>query len=523
MVIAKNLNPILKGRKMKTVNNKTKNKLSVNTLSTVNPLIAGLAQASNYTTTENGALTNKSSLSHVVDWFALGGALRTRTDADVINLFSKAFAEDPLRALKILFYFRDCRGGQGERKTFQTCLKWLANNHKDVVLANLENIPFFGRWDDLYCLFGTKVESNMLDLVVDQLRQDILAFKKGDSVSLLAKWLPSENTSSQETRLQGRKVREFMGITQKQYRKTLSQLRKHLNVVETQMCNNDWKSINFEKVPSKASMIYKGAFKKHQQERYVDYLSKVEKGEAKINAGTLYPYEIVRDVMRNHDSTLLKTLDMQWKNQIDYLADNPHKGIVVADVSGSMTMGTGLPILVSISLAIYFAERNLGPFKDCFLTFSNDSRLERVIGSTLEEKVSNLTRAHWGMSTNLQSCFDTVLNTAIKNKVKECDMPSVIYIITDGEFNSMSNGNLTNFEAIKQKYKISGYNMPKLVFWNVNSRNDQVPVTINDRGVCLVSGCSPSILKSVLSGKEFTPLAILDETINKIRYDRVTL
>jgi hypothetical protein len=290
------------------------------------------------------------------------------------------------------------------------------------------------------------------------------------------------------------------------------------------MCAKEFHGIDFQKVPSKALMNYKDAFKKHTKEAWEGYLAKVEKGEAKINAKALFPYELLRSVWKEQDETAIKALDLQWKNQPDWLVENPHKGLVLADCSGSMTMNNMLPLAVSVSLAIYFAERNTGPFQNCFMTFTNNCKLQRLVGSNLKEKAHNLDKEGWCGSTNLQSAFDAILSTAVKNRVKEEDMPSVLYIVSDMEFNQACGCNQsTNFEVAKQKYVKAGYKFPKVVFWNVNARNDQFPITEDENGVCMVSGCSPSILKSLLSGKDFNPMAILDETIGNERYNRIVL
>jgi hypothetical protein len=420
-----------------------------------NPLIAGLASVTSKTLTENGALTNKSTLNNLLDWFAAGGALRERQESDVVNLFRKAWGDDALKALKVLFYFRDVRGGQGERRTFRTCLKWLANNHQDAVKANLENVPFYGRWDDLYALEGTPLEAAALDLIRRQLLTDEEAMREGDSVSLVAKWLKSENTSSKESVRLARKTRGALGWSPKKYRKTLSALRSYIDVVEVKMCAKEFNGIDFQKVPSKALMTYKGAFKKHDETRWQSYLTKVEKGEAKINAKALFPYELLRAIWSEQDETAIKALDLQWKNMPNFLAENPHKGLVLADCSGSMTSNNMLPLAVSVSLAIYFAERNTGPFQNCFMTFSSNCQLQRLVGSNLKEKAHNLDKEGWCGSTNLQSAFDAMLSAAVKNRVKEDDMPSVLYIVSDMEFNQACGCNQsTNFEVAKDRKSV---------------------------------------------------------------------
>ena len=371
-----------------------------------------------------------------------------------------------------------------------------------------------------------KVETSVWDFIKKQLSEDLYNMTQGTAVSLCAKWLPSANTSSMKTRKLANLTIKALGWTPRHYRKTLSALRAYINVVEVKMCAKEWDDIDYEKVPSKATLTYKKAFKKHDEVGWTNYLGKVESGEAKINAKALYPYEIVRSVWSEEDETAIKVLDLQWLNQTDWLVNNPHKGLVIADVSGSMTCNKRLPLMVSISLAIYFAERNTGPFQNCFLTFTDDSKLERVVGSNIKEKVHNLNKAEWGGSTNLQSAFDTILDTAIKNKVSQQDLPSHLYVVTDGEFNYMCSNSgeyKTNCDFLKEKFKSAGYILPKIVWWNVNCRNDHFPITQDETGMCLVSGCSPSILKSVLSGKDFNPMAILEETISQGRYDRVVV
>lgn len=489
-----------------------------------NPFVQAMQVQGNYTLTENGALTNKSTLNDVLDFFGAGGALRTRSEADIINLFSRAYAQDRTLAMKILFYFRDVRQGQGERNTFRVLLNWLGKNYSDVVRKNLENVPFYGRFDDLYSLVGTPLEKEVFALFAEQLKKDLISMKKGESVSLLAKWLKSENTSSDESRRLGAKTRLALELTPKRYRKVLSALRKHIDVLETKMCARDWKSINFEKVPSKASLNYRKAFGRHDQDRYAAYLKAVEKGEAKINAGAIYPYEIFRSLIgdsygynKNLSPQEILQADLQWKAMPNWLEGNDHKGIVIADVSGSMS---GLPILISVSLAIYFAERNVGPFKDFWMNFSSSPTFQKLRGNNLYEKFQNMDKNNWGGSTNLQAAFDLILSTAVANRVEQKDMPSVLYIVSDMEFNHACEG--TNSDVMKKKFAAAGYKLPRVVWWNVNARNDNFPIRCDESGMALVSGASPSILKSLLSAKDFDPMSIVYETVNNPRYDRVT-
>lgn len=491
-----------------------------------NSFVNAMTVASNATLTENGALTNRSTLNYVLDFFGAAGAVRERSEQDIINLFTRAYAQDRLLAMKILFYFRDIRQGQGERRTFRILYKYLATHYADVARKNLENIPFYGRFDDLYSLVGTSLESEAFALFAKQLKEDLKNMKKGESVSLLAKWLKSENTSSPESRRLGSKTREALELTPKRYRKILSALRKYIDVLEVKMCAGEWKEIDFEKVPSKASLNYRKAFGRHDQERYAAYLNAVEKGEAKINAGALYPYEIFHSIIGSGYSQPsaqdIKQADLQWKAMPNWLEGNEHNGIVIADVSGSMTSNNCLPLLVSVSLALYFAERNLGPFKDCWINFSTSPSFQKFVGSNIWEKYRNMDKINWAGSTDLQAAFDLILSTALHNKVPQKDMPSVLYIVSDMEFNSACVRNdKTNFEVMKRKFTRAGYNLPRVVWWNVNARNENVPIRADENGTALVSGASPSILKSLLSAKDFNPMSIIYETVNTHRYERV--
>jgi hypothetical protein len=472
-----------------------------------------------FTLTENGALTYTTSGTAVLDLFSLGGAIRNRTESDVVEIFKKAYMENKLLALRTIFYLRDVRGGQGERRAFRLAWNWLADNDKKVALKNAKLVPQFGRWDDLLeASVGTQIEDEVFSIAAKQLTADSL--EKDDSkLTLCAKWAPSINTSSAKTRSLAKKLSKYMELSEKDYRKMLSKLRSRINIVEKLMTKNKWSKIEYSHVPSRASSIYKNAFKKHDESRYVDWQNKLEKGEAKVNSTTLYPYDIVRDLRRNPSN---KTLEAQWKALPNYLAENPSNCLVVADVSGSMTGGGNgnvTPIDVCISLAIYIAERNSGIFKDYFLTFSEDSQLQQLVGDTLTAKIRNLSNANWGMSTNLQSAFDSILSVAVKNKIPAKDMPSSLIIVSDMEFNSCVHG--TNYDTIKNKYRNAGYELPNITFWNVNSRNNQSPAKKDDKGVTLVSGCSPSILTQVLSGSSKTPLQFMLDVINAEKYQVV--
>lgn len=477
----------------------------------MNTLINAIENKQNYTTTENGAVTLKSSLKATVDFFGLGGALRNTSENDVIGLFSKAFVEDPLVAMKTLFFIRDCRSGQGERKTFRTVFNWLAKEYPETAIKNLDNVVEYGRWDDLFCTRGTTVwDKYVLPMIWAEWSKDTKA-------SLMYKWLPSENASSKLTKQIATEIRKGLGLTSRMYRKKLSEKRAELDIVERKMCANNWTEISYKGVPSKAALNYKDAFRKHDEVRYNQFIEDVKSGKTTINAGTLYPYDIVEKCFAGDQSS---TLDVLWNSLPNYMENDKSNGIVVADVSGSMS---GRPMAVSISLAMYVSERNNGAFKNRFITFSNEPTLQKVVGNNIREKVRNLQNADWGMSTNLEAVFNLILDTAKEHNIPASELPSSIYIVSDMEFNQACGGGKseTFFNTIKNKYAKANYECPRLVFWNVNARNVQSPIKFDERGTCLVSGCSPSILKSLLTGSVITPEQIMLDTINVKRYDPV--
>jgi hypothetical protein len=466
-----------------------------------NSLINGMYKDTSYGLTENGAMTLTRSGSSLLDFYAMAGAMRNN-EKDALDLFQKAFSEDRLLAVRILFYLRDIRGGQGERKLFRNCLQWLGETYPDIFEKIIGYVPEYGRWDDLF--FDNQ---SVTDLIYNQLVKD----KDNETPSLLAKWLPTINASSQSTRAKARFFVNKWKMKEIDYRKLIRSIRKKIKVVEEKMSARKWSEIDYSSVPSQASRIYKNAFKKHDEERYDKFIEKAEKGEVKINASTLYPYQIYKSCQKDYS----KTLEALWKQLPDYTQGK--NAIVVADVSGSME---GDPMAVSVSLALYFAERNKGQFKDYFITFSGSPKLQKVQGVNLMDKMNSIERADWGMNTDLQKVFDLILNTGLKNNTPQEEMPETIYIISDMEFDSACDCR-TNFEVIKEKYDNSKYRMPNLVFWNVDTRQKNVPVEKNEQGVSLVSGFSPVIFKIAVENK--TPEQVMLDTINYERYLKINI
>ena len=489
-----------------------------------NTFIAALEDMFNYKFTENGAVAMKSTGSKVYDLFALGGAYRTRSEEDCILLFKNAWEEDPALAIKALFYLRDCRGGQGERRFFRICLNWLANERFTTVTANLANIPNMGRWDDLFCLFNTKVEGSMLNFIKRQLMLDMKDAMGNKAISLLGKWMPSENAHSYKTKVMATRIRKYLGMTSKQYRQMLSKLRAHLNVLERLMSANRWDEIEFDKIPSKAGLIYRNAFARRDMiaRKYEEF---AKDKTTKVNADTLYPYEIVEKVVKGNVGWFAKEftgsdteramLNKYWENQKDYLNGADMSMMCVVDTSGSMW---GRPLDIACSLGMYCAERMTGPFANKYISFSRNPRLVRVEGIDFVDKVLRIYNSNLCENTNLPKVFDLLLNTVVCGKAKAEDLPKTLVVISDMEIDYMSSWDskiaATEMDKIRDKWKAYGLNVPKLVYWNVNARND----TILDKGpnVSFVSGCSPVIFEQVLTGK--TGIELMMEVLMSERY-----
>lgn len=500
----------------------------------MNKLLNGLIDETNYAYTENGAITHRTTKSDLLDMFAMGGSMRNRPDEDVILMFRKAFAENPVYALKCLFYLRDVRGGQGERRFFRLCIADLAKTNPDAVKRNLELIPEYGRYDDLYALVGTPLENDALNFFKKQLALDLTC----KTPSLLAKWLKSENTSSAETRALANTTREFLGMTHRQYRKILSALRKRINVLERLMSAGEWDKIEFDKIPSKAGLIYKNAFARHDVERmkanaevqsYADFAKDTTKT---VNAKVLNPVDIAHQIFNawSPSDTDRAMWDKFWANQKDYYNGKEENGIAICDVSGSMN---GVPMEAAVSMSAYIAERGKGPFKDHFITFSSNPALVKFEGVDTFDKFQRARRADWGMSTNVEAAMDLLLKTALKNNVPASDMPSVLYIFSDMEFNHcMTCGpivydrwgrcnNVSNpdtlFETIAKKWAAYGYELPRVIFWNLDARHENIPA-LGGR-FSYVSGFSMNMVETILSGKDGYDLMM--EKLNNPRYEAV--
>ena len=468
--------------------------------------------------TENGQVAYNTTNSNLLDLFGTIGALRTRDKAEIENKFARAFVEDALLATKMLFYAGDIRGlGLGERRTFRICLKWLAMNYPNIVRKNIAAIPMFNRWDSIFELVGTPCEEGMWFVIVEQLQRDILQALAGGSCSLLAKWMPSENASSKVTKALALKAIKALGTTPREYRKILSSLRGYIDVTETKMSQNEWNSINYEAVPSVAMKNYQKAFARRDALRYQEYLASVNKGEKKINSSTLYPYDLVEQYMNYGDGG--PATEAQWKALPNYVSGE-NNVLIMADVSGSMR---GRPMATSVGLAIYFAEHNQGAYHNLYMTFTDQPRFVSIKeGATLRENVRFVERAGVGYNTNLEAAFNEILKMAVQNSLANEELPKALLIVSDMEIDSVVfHEGLDFVETMKRRFAQYGYKMPKLIMWNVDSRQD----TYLSQGadVLQVSGQSTNTFKSILSGINYTAYELMLKVLNDDLYSCVTI
>jgi hypothetical protein len=489
--------------------------------------LQGLEKELNKSITENGAVGYKTTGKAILDFNFKIASYRSKSEKEILNDFKDVWFEDKELALKFLFYVRDIREGVGERKLFRTILPEIAYTLDNRVF---DWVMEYGRADDLFVFFNTELEKQMIEFVKTKLLEDTNNYQNNKPVSLLAKWMPSINTSSKETRNLAKKFIKAFEIDDKTYRKMLSGLRKYLDVIERKCCANEWGKVDYSKVPSQANLKYKDAFLKHDLERRQSYLSKLEKGETKINASVTFPHDIVNKY-GSHNGWYCRTLkydatlEQMWKALPNYVKEN-NNTLVIRDGSGSMTCnvgGTNVTALdVSTALAIYFSERASGDFKNKFITFSSRPKfIDLSTRETLKDKLEKCYAEDDCSNTNIEKTFDLVLSVAIKNNLKQEEIPNLL-IISDMEFDSCVYCNSNLFETIRSKFRKAGYELPKLAFWNVNSRTGTIPVIKNQLGVALVSGFSPAITKMVLNG-ETDPYKALVKEITNERYSQITL
>ena len=479
--------------------------------------------------TENGARAYTTQGNALTDLFAQVGALRPRNEREIATKYAAAFAVDPLLATKMLFYAGNVRGGLGERRTFRICLKWLAENHPSIVIKNAALIPHFNRWVAMFTLVGTAAEKEMWKVIADQLNTDMAAVaaskttRKPQPISLLAKWMPTETASSKATRDLAFHAMRNLGLTPRAYRKVLSALRKHLRVVESTMSAREWEAIQYAQVPSYAMKNYRKAFAKHDPDGFAAYKASLVKGETKVNASTLFPYDLVAQYTHGRGYGTDAIVEAQWKALPNYVTGE-NNILVMADVSGSMSWHGGRPMDTSVGLATYFAQRNKGAYHNLYMTFTNQpSFIELREGATLSECVKKVMSTGVGYSTNLENAFNAILNHALANGVTDKEMPKALVIVSDMEIDSYKDQRELDFvAAMKARFARHGYTLPKLIMWNVEARNDTF--LSKQEGVIYVGGQSTSTFRELcgnLDGK--TTWDIMCETLGNKMYDCVTI
>ncbi|WP_172794633.1 DUF2828 family protein [Acetivibrio ethanolgignens] len=491
-------------------------------------MLEHIKNEANISLTENGAVTYETTGSECVDLFATIGALRKASNEEIIVRFTRAYTENSDMAMKLLFFARDIRGGLGERKVFRVIVNWLAENEPESVRKNIRYIAEFGRYDDLLALMGTSCEKMMLEYLREQYEADCAAMVKGENISLLAKWLPSVNASNTETVKNAKKIARAFGVNVSTYRKSLSSLRAYLKIIENNLREKDY-TFAYEKQPSRALYKYRKAFVRNDGERYAQFLSKVEQGEAKLHAGNIAPYELVepylttgwygnsRSFMRSISDEEKRILNATWESLPDFGSDE--NAIAVVDTSGSMYCQMNpSPASVALSLGLYFAERNRGLFKNHFIEFSERPQLIEIKGETFADRLRYVASFNEIANTNLEAVFDLILKAAVNNNVSQKELPAKLIIISDMEFDCcIGNASVTNFENAKAKYVAYGYKLPEIVFWNAASRNRQQPVRKNEQGACLVSGVTPRLF-SMIAGDNLSPYTFMMEVLGGERY-----
>ncbi|MDR3164402.1 MAG: DUF2828 family protein [Synergistaceae bacterium] len=479
-----------------------------------------LKKEANKTYTENMAITYSTTCSDCLDLFATAGALRGAQVMDIEGRFMRAYAENPDIAMKLAFFARDVRGGLGERRVFRTILSWLAKNEPESARKNIGNVPEYGRFDDLLVLIGSRCEKDALDFVSAQLESDICAMESNLTVSLLAKWLPSVNASNVETVKMAKRIARFLGMNDADYRKKLSRLRSHIKIIENNLRTRAY-TFDYEKQPSSAMFKYRKAFLRNDGERYGAFMNRVSAGKAVLHTGSLTPYNIIAPFFSAEISDEERaSIDVTWKTQEDFT--NGENALVVLDGSGSMyAYENPMPAAIALSLGIYFAERNTGAFRNHFVTFSEKPQLVEIKGTDILEKTRYCESFNKAANTNIQKVFELVLETAVKNSVPRNELPKTLYFISDMEFDSCTcDSKMTNFEYAKELFARNDYLLPKVVFWNVASRNLQQPVTMNEQGVVLVSGSTPRVFAMLKSGA-LSPYAYMMEVLGSERYAKI--
>ena len=474
-----------------------------------------------FTKTENGAVALNTTGDACLDLFGTIGSLRNTTDSRIETLFAEAYKANPLFATKIAFYARDIRGGLGERKTFRILLRYAAEYHPEAIRPNLDLIGVFGRYDDMYELIDTPLENDMWVAMKKQFEEDLKNLNEDKAISLLAKWIKTADSSSEKTRKLGILTAQKLGYPVYNFKRIVRSMRRKIKVVEGLMSTGRWEEIQYSEVPSRAMMIYRKAFMRHDGERFSTFINKAVTGEVKINASTLFPYDIVEKYLYHDEKS--KVLEAQWKALPNYVEEGANV-IVMADTSESMTWNGGRPLATSIGLAIYFAEHNKGAYENMFMVFSDIPKIMTLKGDTIAQEIDSIKRIGFqSNNTDLKAAFDKVLDIAVKNAVPADEMPKSIIVISDMEIDRCGNREWTFYDKMAAKFAKKGYVIPNIVFWNVNSRNDVFHADKSRKGVQLCSGQSVTVFKQLLTTIGYNPVEAMEAVINSERYECISI
>lgn len=513
-----------------------------------NGAISYMKNYQNLSVTENGAVGYKTTGHCLLDFHFMVSSLRDCKEDFITREFIKVYYESPKYAVKWLFFLRDIWEGLGERRTFRICLKYLAKSHPRIAKAVMPLVPEYGRFDDLLLYLDSPLCDELCYFLKRQLDEDLTAMQDGKAISLLAKWLPSVNTSSREVRKCAKFLANKFHMSEREYRKTLSALRAYGNVVEVKMSASKWGEIEYQKVPAKANLKYDAAFTRHDEKRRSDYLFDVLMGEAKLNGKGIMPYEVVHRFFKAQtychgvlEEDMLS--ELMWKHIMEQGFQNDwgfDDCIVVADGSGSMYVhASGSSTITAIeicnSLALYFAEQLKGVFHNKAITFSESPQLiDLEQGSTLKEKLEIMMAHNEISNTNIEAVFDMLLDMAVSNQVLPEELPKQVLIISDMEFDMASRieesvdlneapaiFTTALFEIIEKRFEAAGYRIPRLIFWNVCGRTDTIPKVDNEEGICLLSGFSPNAMKIAANKDEKDPYKSLLSVLDSPRYQKV--
>lgn len=477
-----------------------------------------------FTRTENGAVALNTSGDALLDLFGTIGSLREANEDRITRLFADAYKEDPLFATKIAFYGRDVRGGLGERRAFRILIRYMAEYHAEALRPNLDLIGVYGRYDDLYELIGTPLEDDMWAAMKKQFEEDLQNLNDDKAISLLAKWIKTADASSEKTRKLGILTAQKLGYPVYNFKRIVRTMRKKIGVIESLMSAGRWDEIEYSAVPSRAMMIYRNAFQKHDEDRYNAFVNKAVNGEEKINSATLYPYDLIEKIwnMGCYGTNKVKddkTVEAQWRQLPNYVEEGTN-ALVIADTSGSMH---GRPMATSVGLAIYFAERNKGAYHNMWMSFSANPHIHVLKGETLAQKIGSIDMNDWDGNTDLKAAFNLVLDIAEKNDVPPDEMPKSLIVISDMEIDYCGNKEWTFYDKMSAKFRKAGYEIPNIIFWNVNSRHDIFHADSKRKGVQLCSGQSTSVFKQMMACVGMTPVEAMAKTINSERYESITV